>query len=97
LAGPEQGRGLGGADLERKLLGDDNADRLGQPRRFVQARGRGPAGAGAKLGKDYDCAGASANLCFTASIENAQAPDSSSSPSIKLTGRSGCTVEMACL
>ena len=41
--------------------------------------------------------GAAAHLIVGIPVEAGQAPPSSSSASMKLTGRSGCTVEMACL
>jgi hypothetical protein len=93
----EQGRGLGRADPESELFLDLHADRFGKTGGLVEPRfGTAPAVTG-KLGKRDDRLCAPRYLTIVIPFETAQLPDSSSSDSIKLTGCSGCTVEMACL
>jgi hypothetical protein len=66
------------------------ADRLGQAGGFVKS-GLDVAGivAPAEIGERDDGTGAASELVVGITIENAQAADSSSSWSMKLTGRSG--------
>ena len=78
-------------------VGDLDADRLGQAGRLVEARGDVAPAVAAQLGQCDDGAGAAADLVVGRSFEDAQAAGSSSSVSTKLTGCSGCTVDMACL
>ncbi len=72
-----------------KLLGDFDPDRLGEAGGLVEPRLRVPAVPVAEVGKRDDGAGAAAELGVGLSVENAQTDDSSSSCSMKLTGRSG--------
>jgi hypothetical protein len=51
----------------------------------------------AHVGQGDDCTGAAGELVVRVAIETSQDPDSSSSCSTKLIGRSGWTVEIACL
>ena len=77
---------------------DVDADRLGETSSLVEAR-LDVAGivVAAEIRKGDDGAGAAREIVVGIAIEDAQAADSSSSWSMKLTGRSGCTVETACL
>jgi hypothetical protein len=97
LARSEQGRGFGRANAEGQLLLDLDPDRLGQTRRLIETRFRASAGVAAQFGKRDDRLRASCNLIALVALKPAQLSDSSSSDSTKLTGRSGCTVEIACL
>ena len=81
-----------------ELVGDLDSDRLGQPRRLLEARvdvAESPPRL--QVGKGDDRLGTAAELAVGRLFGEAQAAGSSSSWSMKLTGRSGCTVEMACL
>ena len=81
-----------------KLVGDVEADRLGEAGRFREARVDVPAPPPRlHIGKGDDHPGAAGELAVVLLAGGAQAAGSSSSCSMKLTGRSGCTVEMACL
>jgi hypothetical protein len=51
----------------------------------------------AEIRQNDDCFGAAGELVVAFLAETAQDPCSSSSCSMKLIGRSGCTVEIACL
>ena len=79
-------------------VGDLDADRLGEARRLVEARlDVAPALAAAHVGQGDDRRAPRVNSPSDDLLGNAQAAGSSSSCSTKLTGCSGCTVEMACL
>ena len=73
-----------------ELVGDVEADRLGQPGRLVEASvDVAPPPPRLEVGKGDDGLGAAGELAFVRSIDDAQAAGSSSSWSMKLTGRSG--------
>ncbi len=98
LSGAEKGRGLGGADLEMKPVRDLDPDRLGETGGLVESSlDVAPPPPRLHLGKSDDRLGAAAELAVGNVFGGSQASGSSSSSSMKLTGRSGCTVEMACL
>jgi hypothetical protein len=75
------------------LLGDLDADRLGKARGLLEARlGVAPrlaASSFSEVGKGDDGAGAASVILVRIAIEDAQAADSSSSASTRLTGCSG--------
>ena len=83
------------------LLGDVDADRLGEAGSLVEPRlGVAPclaATALAEIREGDDGTGTAAEIVVRFAVEDAQAADSSSSASTRLTGCSGCTVETACL
>jgi hypothetical protein len=93
LAGSEQGRRPRLADAEMELLGDLDADRLGEAGGFVEPCLRVAAGLPApplaKIRESDDGAGAAAEILVRIAVEDAQAADSSSSASTRLTGCSG--------
>jgi hypothetical protein len=90
LPGAEQSRRRRAAHLEVELVRDLEPDRLGQPGRFVEARGDvAPARLAGQLGKGDEGAGAAAELVVALAVEGGQAAGSSSSASTKLTGCSG--------
>jgi hypothetical protein len=94
----EQGGRARPAYLEVELLDDVDADRLGETRRLVEARlDVARIVVAAEIREGDDGSGAARKFGVGIAIENAQAADSSSSWSMKLTGRSGWTVETACL
>ena len=98
LARAEQGRGPGRADPEMEPVGHLDSDRLGESGRLLEASvDVAPSPPPAHVGESDDRLGAPGKLAVIRLLENAQAAGSSSSCSMKLTGRSGCTVEMACL
>jgi hypothetical protein len=74
-----------------------DADRFGKAGGFVETRFYVARIVPAEIRQCDDGAGAAGELVVAVTIENAQDPCSSSSCSMKLTGRSGCTVEIACL
>jgi hypothetical protein len=76
---------------------DDDADRLGEARRLLQPRVRVAPFPSPEIGQGDDGTGAARELVRIIAIEDAQASPSSSTPPPRSIGRSGCTVEMACL
>jgi hypothetical protein len=80
-----------------KLLYDLDSDRLRKPCGLIEARVGIAARGAAEIGKGDDRAGAARELRVAAVEAGAQEPCSSSWLSTKLTGLSGCTVEIACL
>jgi hypothetical protein len=97
LARTEQGRRPRRTDAVAQLLRDIEADRPGQARRLLEPRIGVAAPRPPQLRQGDDGAGAAGEVVLVGSLEDAQAPGSSSSASMKLTGCSGCTVETACL
>ena len=80
-----------------QLVLDRDADRLGEPRRLVEPRLGVATAVLAGIGQRDDRAGAAREVTVAFAVEDAQAVGSSAGASTRLTGRSGCTVEMACL
>jgi hypothetical protein len=79
-------------------LGHLDPDGLGKAGRLVEASVDVAASPPRlQVGKGDDRLGAAGELAVVRTVGGAQAAGSSSSWSMKLTGRSGCTVEMACL
>ena len=97
LPRPEQGRRLGLADAEMQLVLDRDADRLGEPGRLVEPRVGAAQRLLAEVGKGDDGSGAAGELGGGFALRKIQLAGSSPCASTRLTGRSGCTVEMACL
>jgi hypothetical protein len=89
LAGPEQGAGLGAANPVMELLDDLHADRLGKAGGLVEPRLDVARIVAAEIRQCDDSLGAAGELTVGVAIENAQDPCSSSSCSLKFTGRSG--------
>jgi hypothetical protein len=77
LARSEKRRRLGCPNLERQPLGDIQPDRFGKPCSLVEPGRYIPAGVGAKLRERNDGPGAACDVLIV-SVDNAQAPDSSS-------------------
>jgi len=97
LARAEQGRRARLADAEMQTLFDLDADRLGKAGGFVEPRADVADAVLAGVGQGNDRARAARDVSIGLAVENAQARGSSACASIRLTGCSGCTVEMACL
>jgi hypothetical protein len=78
-------------------VGDVDPDRLGEAGRLIEARfDVAPPPPLRHVGKGDDGLRAAGEF-VVGRVGEAQAAGSSSSCSMKLIGRSGCTVEMACL
>ena len=81
-----------------KPVGDLDPDRLGEAGRLLEASvDVAPSPPRLHVGERDDRLGTAAELAVGRLLGETQAAGSSSSCSMKLTGRSGCTVEMACL
>jgi hypothetical protein len=93
LTGPEQGCGPRLANAEMELVRNLDADRLGKAGGLLQASfgvaAPLAAAAFAEIGEGDDGSGTTAKIVVRIPVEDAQAADSSSSASTRLTGCSG--------
>ena len=100
LALAEQGRGPDRAQPERLRRDDFDADRLGEPLRFLDPRlGRAPRALARQLGHDDDRPLAARDLGRAIAVEFVQVspPRPRALLGARLSGCAGCRVEIACL